>query len=192
MRELVRRFPDSPDAWYLAYQQAAAADDLERAAAALETVGYLRELSTAEQLQLGDLYRAVGVPVAAARHFAAAVDVEATADTYERLVTSLVAAHRRDEALAVLDGALATAATPRLWSLKGDIHYLRREYAAAQEAFGRLTTLTPESGRPHLMLGYCAWELGRRGEAAEHLRTAAEYPDQAEAASRALRAIGAR
>jgi tetratricopeptide (TPR) repeat protein len=191
-RDLVRRFADSPDAWYLAYQQAVAADDLERAAAALETAGYLRRLTTSEELQLGDLYRAIGVPVVAARHFAAAVAEAPTADSYERLVSSLLAAHRRDEALAVLDDALATDATARLWALKGDILYLNDDFARAQEAFRSAVVLAPESGRPHLMLGYCAWELGQREAAADHLRTAIGFPNEAEAAERALRAIGAR
>ena len=190
MAELVHCFPDDPEAWLLASRQAAAADDRERAAAALETVGYLRPLTRAERVQLGDLYRAVGVPAAAARHYAAALEMAgAGAELVERLASSLLAAHQRPEALAVLDQALATAPTARLCELKGDVLYVGGEYAAALESFARAAALDPADGRAALMQGYCAWELGQSDVAAAHLRRAAEHPDQAQAAQRALQRL---
>ena len=41
------------------------------------------------------------------------------------------------------------------------------------------------------MMGYCAWELGRRDDAIAHLRRALEFADQEDAARSALRRIGA-
>ena len=87
--------------------------------------------------------------------------------------------------------ALATAETPRLVSLLGDIQYLRGNYEAAMAAFARLADMDPEAGRPWLMQGYCALEMGRRDQALDLLARASNYEDQAEMAQlliqRALR-----
>jgi tetratricopeptide (TPR) repeat protein len=222
--ELIERFPADDTSWYLAYQQAAAESDWERAALSLQATGYLRPLTRAEQRQLGDLFRTIGAPAAAIPYYEAALEeligapagaaadrsaddrtaadqtVERSgsgssaaraarerAEAYERLVAVHVAAHRSESALAVLERALAADPTARLWSLKGDVQYRAEDFEAAMTAYARAAELAPDHGRYHLMLGYCAWELGKKAEATGHLRRAAQDAATAEAANGLLR-----
>ena len=191
MTRMLAQFPDDPEAWYLQYQWQAARSDFRSAAVALSIVGFLRPLTEAEEQQLGDLFSLVQVPHLASRYYRAGMGEVATAEQFERLTSSLVAAHEIDEALAVLQTALAAQETPRLISLLGDIQYLRKDYEAAMAAFVRLSELEPERGRAWLMQGYCALELGRKDEALDLLARASNYEDQAEMAQlliqRALR-----
>jgi tetratricopeptide (TPR) repeat protein len=186
MADLVARFAGDPDAWSLAGKQATAAGDFRQAAVALTVAGLLRPLTYAEQVQLGDLYGAIDVPVAAARHYAAAVADSATTHGYERLVSAYLASHQLDRAEATAAQALAAVPNARLWSLAGDVHYLQENYAAALVAYRETLQRDPEADRAHLMAGYCALELGEKQQAAVYLRRAAEFPRQAESARRLL------
>jgi tetratricopeptide (TPR) repeat protein len=179
--QMIEIYAEDPEAWYLKYQHEAGKKDYEEATVALRLVGYLRELSESEQKQLGDLYLALGVPFLASESYASVVAEEGTVDEYERLGSALVAAHETDRALSVLQEALDEVESDRLWSLLGDIHYLRKEYAPARDAFGRIAA-DDESGRAWLMQGYCALELGEKEAALDLLARATDYPDQAEMA----------
>lgn len=188
---MLAQFPDDADAWFLKYQWSVAYGDFRAAAVALSVVEFLRPLSGDEQKQLGDLYSVIEVPHLASRHYRAGMADGAQAEDFERLASSLVAAHEIDEALAVLQTALAAEETPSLVSLLGDIQYLRQDYEAAMGAFTKLAEMDPQAGRPWLMQGYCALELGRREQALDLLARASNYEDQAEMAQlliqRALR-----
>jgi tetratricopeptide (TPR) repeat protein len=189
--EMLEYYPDDPEAWFLKYQYHASARDFQAAAVALAIVGYMRPLSETEHQQLGDLYTVLQVPHMASRNYAAGMGEEQTAEEFERLVSSLVAAHELDEALEVLEKVLAADPTPRLLSLLGDIHYLRKDYEKASEAYGDLLEVDPESGRAWLMMGYCALEMGKKEEALDNLAKASSFADQSDMAQilmqRALR-----
>lgn len=186
LKGLLAAYPDDPDAWYLKYQYEAARRDFEGAAIALRVVGYLRELSATEEKQLGDLMMAAGVSELAAEHYQRGLTPDASAAEIERLASALVASHETEEALLVLRAALERAPTTRLWSLIGDVHYLRQEYADALEAFGKVAADGDETGRAWLMQGYCALELGRRDEALDLLARASGYPEQQDLAQRLI------
>jgi tetratricopeptide (TPR) repeat protein len=178
--------PDSHDAWFLDYQFHVGFKEYREAAVSLTMVSHLRELSAHEQRTLGDLYTMVDVPYLASTRYRASLTDDARAQDYERLVSALVAAHDLDGALAALREGLDTDPTARLWSLLGDVHYLRKDYAAAAEAFAQVAELDPDSGRALLMVGYCHIELGNRGLAIQNLVNAAKYEDQAQLAERLL------
>jgi len=178
--------PGSHDAWYLAYQFHVGFKDYREAAVALTMVGFLRELSPREQRTLGDLYTMVDVPALASEKYRASLTEEARAEDYERLASALVAAHDLQGALDSLREGLRKQPTPRLWSLLGDVHYLRKDYAAAAEAFAQVAELDPDNGRALLMIGYCHIELGNRGLAIQNLVAAAKHEDQAQLAERLL------
>lgn len=179
--QMVANFADDPEAWYLKYQHEAGKREFREAAAALRLVGYLRPLSDTENKQLGDLYIMLGVPYLASQQYAVALSDTFAATDFERLGSALVAAHETEKALAVLKEALTEAESPRLWSLLGDIHYLRQEYGPAREAFGRIAA-ADETGRAWLMQGYCALELGEKEAALDLLGRATSFPEQAEMA----------
>lgn len=195
--QLLAATPDDPDAWYLHYQHSVGKRDFRTAAVSLTVVDHLRDLTAGERRQLGDLFSVVEVPWLASRAYATALTSDertSGADAYERLVSSLVAAHETEEALSVLDEALAVEETPRLVSLRGDIHYLRRDFEAAADAYARLADLGDETGRALLMQGYCALELGQREAALDLLGRASSFEAHAEMAQllmqRALRLKG--
>lgn len=187
LERLLAAQPDDPRAWDLAYRFHAGRSDYEQAAAHLTLAGYLRELSREEQVQLGDLYAVIGVPLQAARYYEQAFTAasEPQPDEYRKLATAWLSAHELDAARATLATALAARPTTGLWALKGDLEYTAEDYGAALDAFGQATALDPEFGRGYLMQGYCALELDREAEARRHLARAISFPDQA-AAARAL------
>jgi tetratricopeptide (TPR) repeat protein len=175
-----------PDAWQLAYQYHVGAAAYREAAVALTVMGYLRPLSEGEQVQLGNLYTAAGLPALAGDCYAAALGDSAGPADFERLAAAYLAAHAPQAALATLERALAAQPSPRLWSLLGDLRYLDAAYGEALAAYSRCVELDPQAGRALLMQGYCALELGRGQEAAALLQQAAGFPEQSEAAGRLL------
>jgi tetratricopeptide (TPR) repeat protein len=179
---MLEAYPDDPEAWYLKYQYHASVRDFQSAAVALAIVGYMRPLTDQENQQLGDLYSVLEVPHLASRNYAASIGEGGTSEDFERLISSLVAAHELDQALEVMDRALTRESTPRLWSLLGDIHYLRKDYEEAAVAFRTLLELDEDSGRAWLMLGYCALEMGQKEEALDHLARASTFEDQSDMA----------
>ena len=86
----------------------------------------------------------------------------------------------------MLQDALANSEDTHLWSLIGDVHYLRQEYAEALDAFSRVSAAGDETGRAWLMQGYCALELGRRSQALDLLARASTFPDQQDLAQRLI------
>ena len=180
--EMLQRYADDPAAWYLIYQFSVGKGDYRRAAVALTVTGYLRDLSEEESRQLGDLYAVVGVPDLSVDAYRLALGSKPTTEGYEKLVSACLAAHRTDEALVILEEALTHTSSSRLWSLKGDVHYLKREYGEAREAFARVLNEEPEHGRAHLMVGYCSIELGEQDLALTHLGRAVHDPAQADMA----------
>lgn len=191
LAEYLANDPGSHEAWYLSYQFHVGFQEYRDAAIALTMVSFLRELSPHEQRTLGDLYNVAGVPALASEQYRASLTEEAKsaddrAEDYERLASALVAAHDLDAALASLRDGLRTQPTARLWSLLGDVHYLRKDFAAAADAFTEVTRLDHENGRAWLMVGYCQIEMGNRGLAIQNLVAAAKYDDQTDLAERLL------
>ena len=178
--------PGQDEAWYLVYQFHVGFGNYRDAAVALTMVGYLRDLTPTEQRTLGDLYAALDVPALAGDRYRTVLAENASAGDYERLVSALVEAHDLDAALAALEQGVAAFPTARLWSLLGDVNYMKRDYAAAADAFARVIEMDPEQGRAWLMTGYCYIELGNRGQAIRHLVNAAKHGDQADLAERLL------
>lgn len=189
IESLLADFPGNPEAWYLAFQYAANYNDYRKAAVALTITGYLRPLSRAESLALGDVYTAIGVPAAASKYYKQALIEEGTADEYERLASAYLASYQSAEALLALRKALEKEPTVRLWSLLGDQHYVDENYEESYQAYQKCTDLDPSYGRAYLMMGYCALELERYGNAVELLEKAAEYPEQEETAIALLKRV---
>ena len=104
--------PKMPRAWELSYQFAAGQEDYRAAAVSLTIAGYLRPLSHAELVQLGDLYAVISVPIQAARYYEQAMarpdaDVETgRVEEFERLASAWLGAHDYDRARATLKTAL--------------------------------------------------------------------------------------
>lgn len=186
---LVARDPDRIDSWRLLYQAAGSMQDYRRALITLTVIDYLQPLSAKETAQLGDLYLLSGVPIKAAAYYSRALQDSTAAGWRERLVSAYLEAHEPDRALSVLFEAVKRNPSAKLWSLLGDLHYQERRFEEAEVAYRESAALDPQHGRPHLMMGYCAYELDRPAEARTYLTTASEFPDTREAALRLLKTL---
>jgi tetratricopeptide (TPR) repeat protein len=186
---MLEDFPSDPEAWLLAFQFAAGANDYRQAAVALTVVGYLRPLTHSEQTTLGDLYNALEIPARASVMYSQAVAEGGTSKEYERLASAHLASYNYEAARATLEKAIEKGPTVRLWSLLGDLHYMQKDYQQAYRAFQKCAELDPEYGRAHLMMGYCALEMGNVGEAVPHLQLAVNYPQQEQTARALLKRV---
>jgi predicted Zn-dependent protease len=175
---MLGRFENDPEAWTLAFQYAAGIADYHQAAVALKIKSYLTPLTREEQIQLGDLYAAIGVPREASENYADAMDERADTKELERLASSYLAAHNSEEALRTLKRALEQEPTPRLWSLYGDLNFMERKYEEAYQAYKNSADMDAEEGRAHLMMAYCAMEIGDKEKAVTQLQIAANFPEQ--------------
>lgn len=183
---MLAAYPEDPEAWRLAFQHAAAVGDHRRAAVDLTVVDYLQPLQGRERVQLGDLYRAVGAPSEAGRHYEQAVCDTSGCDDFERLATAWLSAHEPQRARDALNLALTRNPTARFWALLGDLELAQEEHAAALAAFEKSLELDPQQGRLQLMAGFCALETGATDAARSHLEKAAAFPDQSASAAQLL------
>jgi tetratricopeptide (TPR) repeat protein len=171
---MVEKFPNNPDAWYLAFQYYASVTHYRQAAVSL---------TRQEEMQLGDLYAAVEAPAAAAEFYATATKDSASAPEIERVASAYLASFQSDNALKVLDAGIKSQPTFKLWSLLGDLQVMEKHFDEAYRAFTECTKLMPDEPRPYLMLGYCALELNDPELALTHLTKAAasgEFADRAQ------------
>ncbi|MFT5315167.1 MAG: Tfp pilus assembly protein PilF [Candidatus Krumholzibacteriia bacterium] len=191
---LVDSDPSDPANWRLAYQFHAGQADYEKAASDLTIASYLEDLNAKELGQLGDLYAFINVPLQAARYYERALQLkpEPMASDYRRLASAWMGAFEWDAARVILDTGLAVVPTTKLWALKGDLEYSVADYAASLVAFEASVNSDQGFGRGHLMMGYCALELGDEKAAREYLNRAAAFSDHSKSATSLLAQLDAR
>lgn len=180
---MAEEFPSNAEAWLLACQYFASVRDYRGAAACMTIVDYLRPLSDREARTLGDLFTAAGVPSRAAVFYEGAFADTSGAEDCERLASAYLASYDFGSARKTLEKAIARDATPRLWSLLGDMHLLEQSYEDAYFAYEKSSAMDGSRGRPELMMGYCSFELGRIADAERHLERAAGFEDSGKVAS---------
>jgi tetratricopeptide (TPR) repeat protein len=184
---MLAQFGTRADAWQLAFQYGASVGDYRQAAIALTVTGYLRPLTPREEMQLGDLYAAIGAPAVAANYYTSATGDTAAAPEVERIASAYLASYQTDAALQVLEAGIRAEPTFRLWSLLGDLHVMEKRFEDGYQAFVECTRIEPDEARPYLMMGYCELELGRYDDAIGHLARAAETEEYAERAQTLIR-----
>jgi tetratricopeptide (TPR) repeat protein len=176
---LVRVYPDDAGAWYLAFQFYAGIGDYEQAAVALKVADYIEPLARQQAKQLGDVFATIKVPSLASSHYQRVVgDSSGTARDYEKLASACLASYDTDAASRAIEDGLKIGPTYRLWSLLGDTRFIQLDYAGAFDAYRECAKLDSTQGRPLLMMGYCAIQVGRTDEAVPYLERALEFPDQ--------------
>jgi tetratricopeptide (TPR) repeat protein len=186
---MLQSFPGDDDAWLLAFQFAAGMSDYRQAAIALTVVGYLRPLTHEERMMLGDIYNALEIPARAGMYYEEAIAGAGTSQEYERLASAHLAAYDFEAAEQTLKKALENDPTVRLWSLLGDLYFMRKDYEQAYRAFEKCAALDPEFGRAFLMMGYCALEMGNISGAVPNLQIAANHPKQEQTARALLKRV---
>ncbi len=188
---MLKRFGGEPESWDVAFQYHVRADDYEEAAVALMVSDYLEPLTRQQRMQLGDIFLAIGVPALAGETYVEAVGDSATTDELERLASAHLAAYQFAEAEAALGRAIEQDPTARLWSLLGDLHFMRSDYGPAYDAYASAAEADSTFSRSFLMMGYCAIQLERPDDAMASLRVAQTFPDQADKAEKLMAAIEA-
>ncbi|MBD3366753.1 MAG: tetratricopeptide repeat protein [Candidatus Eisenbacteria bacterium] len=189
--EMLAGFGSEPEPWEVAFQYHVRAGDYENAAVALMVSDYLDPLTSRQRMQLGDIFLAIGVPAMAGDTYEEAMGDSATTDELERLASAHLASYQFREAEAALELAIEKDPTARLWSLLGDLHFMRSDYAPAYEAYESAAAADSTYSRSYLMMGYCAIQLERTEDALASLRVAQTFPDQADKADRLMAAIEA-
>ncbi|MEA3408741.1 MAG: tetratricopeptide repeat protein [Candidatus Eisenbacteria bacterium] len=189
VERMLSQYPEHPDAWRLGFRYYASMEQYERAAVALTVAGYMRALTRTEEMTLGDLYLAVGVPTQAGDHYGAAVADSGSVADLERLASAHLAAYEYEEAFEALDRALRAEPTARLLSLLGDLHFMQKDYQEAYDAYCRCAEADVAYERAYLMMGYCAMQLEHTGNALAALEKAAEFPDLASRAHQLMAAV---
>ena len=186
---MLSQFYEDPEAWRLAFRYYASSGDYESAAIALTVGGYMLPLTRDEEMTLGDLYLAIGVPVLASDMYASALADSGSAQDLERLASAYLASYDFESAFDAIHRALDQEPTARLWSLLGDLHFMRKEYEESYDAYGHSAEVDTTSGRALLMMGYCAIQMERHGEAMAALERAVEFPDESGKANQLLSAL---
>lgn len=189
VERMLSQYPEHPDAWRLGFRYYASVEQYECAAVALTVAGYLRALTRTEEMTLGDLYLAVGVPTQAGDHYGAAVADSGSVASLERLASAHLAAYEYEEAFDALDRALQLEPTARLLSLLGDLHFMQKNYQEAYDAYSRCAEADAAYERAYLMMGYCAMQLEHTGNALAALEKAVEFPDLASKAHQLMAAV---
>jgi tetratricopeptide (TPR) repeat protein len=188
---MLETFGTEPEPWEVAFQYFVRANEYENAAVALMVSDYLEPLTRAQRMQLGDIFLAIGVPAMAGDEYTEAMGDSATTGELERLASAHLASYRFEEAEKALRRAIGMEPTARLWSLLGDLHFMRSDYAPAYDAYSSAAAADSSFSRSYLMMGYCAMQLERPGDAIQSLRLAQAFPDQADKAERLIAAIEA-
>ena len=188
---MLQGFGDEPEPWQVAFQYYVRSNDYENAAVALMVSDYLEPLSPQQRMQLGDIFLAIGLPAMAGDAYTEAIGDSAATDQLERLASAHLASYQFGEAEAALQRAIDQDPTARLWSLLGDLHFMRSDYEPAYDAYASAASADSSFSRSYLMMGYCAVQLERNDDAMAALRTAESFSDQAEKATRLIAAIEA-
>ena len=188
-RRLIEQEGDSPRLWqaltHLYIEQRA----YQEAAAAMEIYLGLAPGNREAIRQLGDIYHMAGIPLQAARRYETLLTDDAAPSLYERTATAYMAAHRTDEAAAALRRGLDRRPTARMWWLSATIHYENEAFVEAYEAFEKSVRIDPKNTRAYLMMGYCALQDDRLGDARAAFQKAARSPKLRSEANRMIEQI---
>lgn len=180
-RRFVEQQPDSADA-ALALASALAADG-QYAGAEQQ---YLRAIALRPRYwagynRVGQFYARNGDLEQAIASFRKAAELTPdNARVQANLGAVLVQADQLDEALSILEKAVATMPTSEVWSNLGTARYLLGNFDDAAGAFERATQLTPADPLLWANLGDALrWSSSRRGDAASAFRSAITHGEAA-------------
>ena len=191
VHRLLDRQPDEPRWWKMLTNAYIKKEAFEQAAAALKVHNRLVPGKKEDIIRLGDLYTAAGVPFKAAVQYEQALEWTETSRHYQKTAQAYMAAHRLEKAAGILEQALETVPSARLWHMQGVIHYNRNHPVKAYKAFQKSHELDSGKGRALLMMGYSALKAGRHHSAITAFEKASAFKPQEKAARQGLAAARA-
>lgn len=191
LRRLLAAYPGQARYWRLAASLDARRKRYAAAAAALEVAHRLEPPGPSGWRQLGDLYRAAGVPRQAARCYLKAWGPEVKDP---RRMDLLARVYQQGsypaEALAWARRAARARPSGRRWALVGRLLLEAKRYGEAYRAYRQAAALADPQGRRSLLAGYAAWQQEKLAEAQAAFQQALKRaPAQSAAARDAARAL---
>jgi tetratricopeptide (TPR) repeat protein len=147
-----------------------------KAAQNLEAYSLVTTLSRQERKLLADLYVNLGIPSRAAPNYGALVAANPCARLWERTAACWFEACDYDRALdAAQKGLAAFPKSPRLWRIKGWVHYENKDYSLASKAFAEASSLDHKDINSLFLHGLCACRAGDKHSAKKALEKVACY-----------------
>ncbi|MDY6824585.1 MAG: tetratricopeptide repeat protein [Thermodesulfobacteriota bacterium] len=159
----------------------------EAALAALIPYGFLTSLSREEKQLIADLSLEVGIPVKAASVYEKCLEEKPDKKMLRRLVLAYRQLGQPEKALERIRAFNHTPEDADLILLAAQLHYVLEQYGQAADDYRRAARKPGNHrGRAWLMAGYSAWQAGNFSAARDALLQAKTYPQQREAAQKAL------
>jgi tetratricopeptide (TPR) repeat protein len=196
LRELAARYPQEPLIATLYATVAIHTNDLDAAAAALDTAEARQPLDPAIVLVRSDLFAAQRQYPQAIAERRRARDI-ARPDVRGRYAIALAQQHLSltynvcdDGINAAREATTIAANDPAAWQLLAAMLYHCRSYKEASEAAQHGLTLQPNDPALHFFLGAALWEQGTRDAGRRHLLLAADRAPASEWCKRAEQVLG--
>ncbi len=154
-----------------------------QAAEALSVYEILSPLTLPEQTLLADLYNNLGMPFKAAQCYEKILKKSPKKKIYKRLASAWLDACEPEKAIKAAKNGLAVhPSCQKLWKIKGWIHYEKKEFKQASQAFSQAVILKKTDSKSLFMHGLCACKAGQHDIAKKILKKAshcAPYKRQA-------------
>lgn len=162
----------------------------EDALAALTVYSFLTPLSSSEQKLLADLNLQLGIPLKAAPAYEDCLQEKPDIKLIQRLALAYRQLGRPEKALQKIDSHRKYHADVDLVLLKGELHYLLKQYGKAAAAYRVAAKIKGKhTGRAWLMSGYAAWQMDDLQASKKAFAKASEHDKQRKAAYAALKQL---
>jgi tetratricopeptide (TPR) repeat protein len=165
-------------------------NQLEGALAALTVYSFLSPLSRDEKKLLADLNLQAGIPVKATPVYEDCLQEKPDNKLIQRLALAYRQLGRPGQALEKLEKYRKNSEDADLMLLKGELHYLLKQYEKAESAYREAAGIKGKhTGRAWLMAGYAAWEMNNIPASRKAFAKASEHDRQKKAAYAALKQL---
>lgn len=162
----------------------------EDALAALTVYSFLTPLTMEEKKLLADLNLQLGIPVKAAPVYETYLQEKSDKRILQRLALAYLQLGRPDAALERIDEFGGSAKDVELMLLKGELHYMLKQYDKAAVAYRDAARKKGRhKGRAWLMAGYAAWQMDDIAASKKAFVKARAHERQKKAAAEALRQL---
>lgn len=192
VKGLLARDQENPGWWKLLAQMQTRQHNYKEALSAWEVYATLAgTIPAEEEILIGDIYSAAGVPLRAAQWYARALPRTGSGSLREKLARSYLAAHQPAQAASFASKAASERPGAEMWRIAGQAYFELGEYRKAYDAYTESLRLDASDGRSQLMQGYCALQLRNKSLASAALEKARKYSSVRAQAEQLLRAVAA-
>jgi len=171
---LIEENPSEPVWWKLRAWLFILQEDYRHALADITVYGFQTGLSREEAELAGDLSLYVGIPSSAASYYGQAANSGISPAIAAKAAQACIRLHDFKCASDWVSRGLENGQDRELLRIKGYLLVSDGKYREAASVYQKIASLSPESGEPWMMLGYCRWQQGKTRAAAAAFRKAAD------------------